>query len=136
VRSYRSTSSARPDGHEPSTGGREHRHLWAILDARAGAAPDDPIQEIAVTSLDSIRRGHADHTVEWHPSELRRVVVRLVDGDTVQVGTAPNRASALVLARSVIAEIDDPSGNWPLVGNRLLRPESVLTVELVAADAA
>ncbi len=74
-----------------------------------------------------------DHLVDWRPSELRRVVVRLVGDDVVQVGTAPNRDSALILARSVIAEIDDASGDWPLVGNRLLRPESVLSVDLVTA---
>ena len=74
-----------------------------------------------------------EHLTDWRPSELRRVVVRLVGDDVVQVGTAPNRDSALILARSVIAEIDDPSGDWPLVGNRLLRPESVLSVELLTA---
>jgi len=74
-----------------------------------------------------------DHLAEWRPSELRRVVVRMVDGDAVQVGTAPNRDSALVLARSVISEIDGPAGEWPLVGNRLLRPDNVLSVDLVGA---
>ena len=74
-----------------------------------------------------------DHLVEWQPSELRRVVVRLVDGDAVQVGTAPNRDGALTLARSVISEIDGSPGEWPLIGNRLLRPESVLSVDLLAA---
>ncbi len=75
-----------------------------------------------------------DRLADWRPSELRRVVVRLVDGDTAQIGTAPNRDSALILARSMIAEIDDPSGDWPLVGNRLLRPESILSVDLLTAN--
>ena len=72
-----------------------------------------------------------DHLADWSPSELRRVVVRLVNGDVVQVGTAPNRDGAMVLARSVIAEIDHPAGEWPMVGNRILRPESVQSVDVL-----
>lgn len=69
---------------------------------------------------------------DWQPSELRRVVVRLTDGEVVQVGTAPNRDGALALARTVMAEIDEPGGEWPLVGDRLLRPESVVSVDVLA----
>ena len=72
-----------------------------------------------------------DRTGEWAPSELRRVVVRMSDGDVVQMGTAPNRDSALVLARTVIAEIEEPKGEWPLVGERLLRPESIMSVDVL-----
>ena len=68
---------------------------------------------------------------EWTPSELRRVVVRVNDGDVMQVGTAPNRDSALVLARTVIAKIEDPRGEWQLVGDRILRPESIISVDVL-----
>jgi hypothetical protein len=87
-----------------------------------------------VATLDHSHLTPPDRLSEWQPSELRRVVVHLVDGDCVQVGTAPNRDSALALARSVIAELDEPHiDDWPLVGTRLLRPESILSVDLVAA---
>jgi hypothetical protein len=72
-----------------------------------------------------------DRNTEWAPSELRRVVVRMSDGEVLQVGTAPNRDSALNLARTVIAEIEDPKGEWPLVGERLLRPESIVSVDVL-----
>ena len=39
----------------------------------------------------------------------------------------------MVLARSVIAEIDHPAGEWPMVGNRILRPDSVLSVDVLGA---
>ena len=84
-----------------------------------------------MTTLDHSLSPPRDHLVDWSPSELRRVVVRLVDSDVVQVGTAPNRDSAMVLARSVIAELDHPAGEWPMVGNRLLRPDSVLSVDVL-----
>ena len=73
----------------------------------------------------------ADRAAEWTPSELRRVVVRLTDGEVVQLGTAPNRDSALVLARTVIAEIEEPGGEWPMVGDRMLRPESIVSVDVL-----
>ena len=68
---------------------------------------------------------------DWQPSELRRVVIRLAGGELVQVGTAPNRESAMTLARSVIAEILEPSGEWPLVNNRLLQPESIVSIDVL-----
>ena len=72
-----------------------------------------------------------DRAAEWTPSELRRVVVRMSDGEVLQIGTAPNRDSALVLARTLIAEIEEPRGEWPLVGERMLRPESVVSVDVL-----
>ncbi len=68
---------------------------------------------------------------EWQPSELRRVVIRLTDGRLVQVGTAPNRESAMTLARSVIAEVREPSGEWPQINDRLLRPEAIVSVDVL-----
>jgi hypothetical protein len=68
---------------------------------------------------------------EWQPSELRRVLIHLADGELVQVGTAPNRESAMTLARSVIAEIRQPSGEWPLLDDRLRSPHDVVSVDVL-----
>lgn len=92
--------------------------------------PSLRLMEVAVALLEhstSPPLGRSD----WGPSALRRVVVRLVDGEVVQVGTAPNRDGALALARSVVSEIQDPSGEWPLVGNRLLRPDAIVSVDVL-----
>jgi hypothetical protein len=86
--------------------------------------------EDAVALLERMISPPLDRT-GWAPSELRRIVVRMSDGEVVQVGTAPNRDSALVLARTVIAEIEEPRGEWPLVGERLLRPESIVSVDVL-----
>ena len=75
----------------------------------------------------------SDRLAEWSPAELRRVVVRMSDGEVLQVGTAPNRDSALVLARTVIAEIEEPRGKWPLLGDRMLRPDSIVSVDVLSA---
>ena len=76
----------------------------------------------------------SDRAVEWAPSDLRRVVARLTDGAIVQIGTAPNRDSALVLARTVIAEIEEPRGEWPLVGDRMLKPESIVSIDVITTE--
>lgn len=70
---------------------------------------------------------------EWHPSELRRVLIRLSDGAEVQIGTAPNRESAITLARCVVAEIRRPTGDWPLIQDRVPRPETVVSVDVRGA---
>jgi len=86
-----------------------------------------------VALLEPKTTAQSDRLAEWSPSELRRVVVRMSDGEVLQVGTAPNRDSALVLARTVIAEIEEPRGEWPLVGDRMLRPESIVSVDVLSA---
>jgi hypothetical protein len=49
----------------------------------------------------------------------------------VQVGTAPNRESAMTLARNVIREIRQPSGEWPLVNDRHLDAETVVSIDVL-----
>jgi hypothetical protein len=87
--------------------------------------------EAAVTLIDDIPVSHLPHNEEWSPSELRRVVIRLAGGEVVQLGTAPNRQSALVLARAFIAELEEPQGEWPVVGDRMLRPDSIISVDVL-----
>jgi hypothetical protein len=72
---------------------------------------------------------------EWATSELRRVVVRLANGDVVQAGTAANLDGARALARSLIQEIDHPAGDWPHIGDRLIRPDAVVSVDVISLDA-
>jgi hypothetical protein len=86
--------------------------------------------EEAVALLEHPLESRIDRS-EWQPSELRRVVVRLVGGQLLQVGTAPNRESAMTLARNVIREIRQPSGEWPLVNDRHLDPDAVVSIDVL-----
>jgi hypothetical protein len=63
-------------------------------------------------------------------SQARVVVIRLVDGETIHLGSAPNRESAVTFAKSVIADYER-TGEWPLVGNRLLHPDAIVSVDVV-----
>jgi hypothetical protein len=87
--------------------------------------------EDAVALTETQTTSTLDRDSGWTPSELRRVVIRLNDGEILQLGTAPNRDSALALARTLIAEIEEPGGEWPLVGERMLRPESIVSVDVL-----
>jgi len=87
--------------------------------------------EAAVTLIEDTSVSHLPRNEEGTPSELRRVVVRLTGGEVVQLGTAPNRQSALVLARTFIAELEEPQGEWPVVGDRMLRPDSIVSVDVL-----
>lgn len=76
--------------------------------------------------------GTLDRTDAWQQGvEIRQVVARMVDGELVPLGTAPSRESALVLARKVIAELESPTGAWPLVGERLLRPDAIVSIDVM-----
>jgi hypothetical protein len=83
-------------------------------------------------SASTLSASTLDRDTGWTPSELRRVVIRLTDGEILQLGTAPNRDSALALARTLIAELEEPGGEWPLVGERMIRPEAIVSVDVLA----
>jgi len=68
---------------------------------------------------------------EWPASELRRVVLRLSDGEFLQAGTAPCLDAAKSLAYSLIRELDHPSGEWPRIGDRHVRPNAVISVDIL-----
>jgi len=64
-------------------------------------------------------------------SEQRRVVIRLSDGETILVGTAPSHEHAVGLARATIAQLHVPVGDWPFVNDRFLRPDSIISVDVL-----
>lgn len=61
-----------------------------------------------------------------------RVVVRLGGGASVVLGTFPGRDPAAAAARDLVAHLNAlPTGEWPLVGNHILRPDSITSIELL-----
>jgi hypothetical protein len=86
--------------------------------------------EDAVSTLDQTLTRQSGQE-QAQRAELGRVVVRLVDGESVQIGVAPNRDGALSLARRTIAELENRDGEWPLIGDRLLNPEAIVSVDVV-----
>jgi hypothetical protein len=65
------------------------------------------------------------------------VVLRLRDGDTLDVGSFPTPAEAGTRAQEVVAEIAaaEVNGTWPFFAQRYLRPDSIVSVDLVEENA-
>ena len=62
--------------------------------------------------------------------DQRRVVVRLRDGETILIGGAPSYERALVLAQKTILKLDVDEGEWPLLGDRFVNPEAIVSVDV------
>lgn len=72
---------------------------------------------------------------DWKTSEVRRIVIRLADGDVVQAGTAANLDGAKTLANDLMREIDHPVGEWPQIGDRRINPAAVISVDVLRVSA-
>ena len=63
--------------------------------------------------------------------DQRRVVIRLRDGETILVGGAPSYERALVLAHKTIAELNVREGEWPMLGDRFINPDAIVSVDVL-----
>ena len=66
-------------------------------------------------------------------ASLTAVVLRLQDGATLEVGTFPTVSEAAAEAQEVVIEIAaaDRNGTWPFFAQRYLRPDLIISVDLV-----
>jgi type IV pilus assembly protein PilB len=71
--------------------------------------------------------------VQEEPASLTAVIVRLQDGTTLEVGTFQTVAEAATEAQEVVIEIAaaDRNGTWPFFAQRYLRPDLIVSVDLV-----
>jgi hypothetical protein len=90
------------------------------------ASPAPPAETVA-----------AQVPVQDEQSSVNVVVLRLRDGDTLDIGTFNTAAEAAARAQEIVAEIAaaESNGTWPFFAQRYLRPDSVLSVDLVAENA-
>lgn len=68
-------------------------------------------------------------------AERRRVVVRLVGEDEVELGTFDDRTAAVACAMEAISTFSaaERAGEWPEVDDRRLRPASIVSVDILVA---
>ena len=109
-----------PDHHDPDTEGWIDDHALASL-----LAADEPGFERPQSAI-----------VLSAPTELRRVVLKIDGDDDVEVGRVEGRDEAVRLAREWIASIEFAvaGGEWPVIGDRFLRPSAILSVDVQRAD--
>ena len=68
-------------------------------------------------------------------AEVRRLVVRLLGGDEIELGSFDERDDAMEAAQSLVARFSsaEASGEWPEVDGRFLRPGSVASIDVLVA---
>jgi hypothetical protein len=62
-----------------------------------------------------------------------RVVVRLTDGDGVEVGEFRDFGTAMQGAQEVIDQVSHSNGSWPFFAGRFIRPDLIVSVDVVDA---
>jgi hypothetical protein len=67
---------------------------------------------------------------------LVHVVVRLVDGDRVLAGSSADPAEAHRIAEELLGKFAQPdtASAWPLVDGRYVRPEAVVSIDVVQEE--
>jgi hypothetical protein len=60
-----------------------------------------------------------------------RVVVRLSDGDGVEVGEFGDFGTAMAGAQEVIDQFANSNGSWPFYAGRFIRPDLIVSVDVV-----
>ncbi|MFN8224368.1 MAG: hypothetical protein U0R50_14100 [Gaiellales bacterium] len=71
-----------------------------------------------------------------HTLDTRRVIVRVTNGEEIEVGRTEGREPAVRLARETIKLIEDAASDdaWPEVGDRFLRPGAIVSIDVQRAD--
>jgi hypothetical protein len=97
---------------------------------------DDPLAFAGPTGTESqaaneLRMGSKEPAVV---GDLIHVVVRLTDGDRVLAGTYPDADQAHERAKELQSGFGQPDGAWPLVDGRYLRPQAVVSIDLVEEE--
>jgi hypothetical protein len=66
------------------------------------------------------------------PAKTFKVIVRLVDGNGVEVGDFRDFGTAMEGAQEVIEQFTNANGSWPFYAGRFIRPDLIVSVDLVA----
>jgi hypothetical protein len=64
-----------------------------------------------------------------------RLVVRMLGGDELELGTFDDRYAAIEAAKELVASFStaEESGDWPELDGRFLRPASVASIDVLVA---
>jgi hypothetical protein len=70
------------------------------------------------------------------PQDTRRVVITVTSGEEIEIGRTDGREPAVHLAREAIRAIDaaQAASEWPEIGDRFLRPDAIVSIDVQRAD--
>jgi hypothetical protein len=100
-------------------------------------APAIPLRPFPV-SMASVPEIKQDEEIDVPPpaAEVRRLVVRLLGGDEVELGNFDERDDAMLAAKELVARFSsaEAAGEWPEIEGRFLRPGSVASIDVLIAN--
>ena len=69
-------------------------------------------------------------------AEVRRLVVRLLGGDEIELGSFDDRDDAMEAAQQLVGRFSsaEAAGEWPEVDGRFLRPGAVASIDVLVTD--
>jgi hypothetical protein len=106
--------------------------VQAVEPVPAAPVVQAPIEPVVAPEPEPVVEPAA--TVEPTPDPVEEltwsVVLRLADGDRVEVGSFPGEDAAVEGARTIVAQIA-AEGSWPFFAGRFIRPEGIVSVDLV-----
>jgi hypothetical protein len=103
-----------------------------------GRAPsnfDPPVPLVSLEELVGLDKRPAPAPVEpLAASDVRRLVLRLAGGEELELGAYDSKDEAVLRAQELIALVNDAEerGEWPEVAGRMVRPASIVSVDLLA----
>ena len=103
-------------------------------EAPAPPAAEEPAQPTPVehpVEVQPAAEAPAEPSVEEAANQ--QVVLRLQGGETLEVGAFTSTAEASACAQEVVRQIasTDEQGTWPFFANRFVRPDTILSVDLI-----
>jgi hypothetical protein len=105
--------------------------------------PDDPFIEAALPALEPLAASEpitAPEVEELFAPQRSghfRVVVRLKEGDGVEVGSFRDFGTAIEGAQEVIEQFSTArEGQWPFYAGRFIRPDLIVSVDVVEGEQA
>jgi hypothetical protein len=92
-----------------------------------------PVETAAETEAETVELETEELPVA---AEVRRLVVRLLGGDEVELGLFDDRDDAVEAAQELVARFSsaEAAGEWPEIDGRFLRPDSIASIDVLVAD--
>ena len=106
------TAKGRPSASEPA----------AAVEATPEPEPEpEPVAEVAEET----------EPEETAPVQALKVAIRLTNGELITAGQADDSDKAEALAQAVVADLATQGDSWPRFEGRYLRPETIVSVDIV-----
>jgi hypothetical protein len=103
-----------------------------------GPAPSNfEAPPVPLRSFESILAEHTSAaTATAAPAETRRVVLRLLGGEQLELASYGDRDEALAAARELMTCFSnaESAGEWAELEGRFVRPASVASIDVLSAD--